>query len=361
MKTPTLVVCFFLCFLSAFAQEFSIRDKRAITYYLEADKLAARKVYDGALHHLEKAIERERNFLEAYAKQAEILLVRARHQEALKSLESGYKRFSLNEPDEALVDRYLWAKYQVALALGGFDTLPDFFYRHKENIRRHVPAPRFQQESKRIAFMEENLKRALVVEKERMPAPLNKFAFQYFPVLTADSKQLIFVKRDGMDHRLDEDIYTSFYREESESWTEPFNISTNINSRYNEGTSTISADGTILIFTSCDAPDSHGSCDLYVSYRREGEWTKAKNMGKEINSRFWDSQPSLSADGSMLFFSSNRPGGYGQNDIWFALRDAEGNWGEAKMQVLSSIRLVMRYLLSFILIMNAYFSLLMGT
>ncbi|MGY6559672.1 MAG: OmpA family protein [Nitritalea sp.] len=330
MKKPALSFLFLMLFFTLQAQDFSIRDKRAISYYLEADKLAARKVYDGALHHLERAIDREKNFLEAYAKQAEILLLRSRHVEALQRLETGARRFTLNEPDQGVVDRYIWAKYQIALALGGFDTLPAFFERYASNLERHLPQLVFEKEEKRIAFIAENMHQAIVVDKERLPAPINKFTFQYFPVLTADSKQLIFVKRDGMDHRQDEDIYTSFYREESKSWTEPFNISSNINSRYNEGTSTISADGTILIFTSCDAPDSQGSCDLYISYRKDGEWTKAKNMGKEVNSRFWDSQPSLSADGSMLFFSSNRPGGYGQNDIWYAVRDQEGNWGEAQ-------------------------------
>src|SRR5690606_33537776 len=53
------------------------------------------------------------------------------------------------------------------------------------------------------------------------------------------------------------------------------------------------------------------------------------NMGNMINSRSWDSQPSLSADGSMLFFASNRRGGFGGNDIWFSYRKDDGSWAEA--------------------------------
>lgn len=53
-------------------------------------------------------------------------------------------------------------------------------------------------------------------------------------------------------------------------------------------------------------------------------------MGKNVNSRSWDSQPSLSADGRILFFSSDRRGGYGGNDIWYTLRMPNGSWSEAK-------------------------------
>jgi outer membrane protein OmpA-like peptidoglycan-associated protein len=53
-------------------------------------------------------------------------------------------------------------------------------------------------------------------------------------------------------------------------------------------------------------------------------------MGKSVNSRFWDSQPSLSADGRILFFSSNRRGGFGGRDLWYSLRMPNGGWSEAK-------------------------------
>jgi outer membrane protein OmpA-like peptidoglycan-associated protein len=53
-------------------------------------------------------------------------------------------------------------------------------------------------------------------------------------------------------------------------------------------------------------------------------------MGKKVNSRSWDSQPSLSADGRILFFSSNRKGGFGGNDIWFSVLQNDGAWAEAK-------------------------------
>jgi outer membrane protein OmpA-like peptidoglycan-associated protein len=53
-------------------------------------------------------------------------------------------------------------------------------------------------------------------------------------------------------------------------------------------------------------------------------------MGKKVNSSNWDSQPSLSADGRILFFSSNRKGGFGGNDIWYSVLQQDHSWSEAK-------------------------------
>ena len=167
------------------------------------------------------------------------------------------------------------------------------------------------------------------IEKEKLEAPLNQFQLQYFPVLTADGRQILFTKRDGTGNYDKEDIFTSFLSE-SDEWSVPRSIASTINSQYNEGTCSVTADGNILIYTSCDAPDSEGSCDLYVAYKVNGTWQRPRNMGKKVNSRSWDSQPSLSADGRILFFSSNRKGGYGGNDIWYSVRLADGSWAEAK-------------------------------
>ncbi|RZL32472.1 MAG: hypothetical protein EOP00_33895, partial [Pedobacter sp.] len=72
--------------------------------------------------------------------------------------------------------------------------------------------------------------------------------------------------------------------------------------------------------------DGLGRCDIYVS-RKEGlEWGKAINLGKSINSEYWESQPSISPDGSTLYFVSNRPGGIGSYDIWKSTLTDEGQW-----------------------------------
>lgn len=85
------------------------------------------------------------------------------------------------------------------------------------------------------------------------------------------------------------------------------------------GAHTFSANGSMLIFTACDRPDSRGRCDLYESIRqKDGTWSEPQNLGNTINSPSWESQPCLSFDGKVLIFSSTREGGKGGSDLWLS-------------------------------------------
>ncbi len=98
------------------------------------------------------------------------------------------------------------------------------------------------------------------------------------------------------------------------------------NSPQNEGAHALSPDGNYLIFTSCNKYDSQGGCDLYLSFRQDGNWTKPTNMGPAFNNEAWDGQPCFGLDGLSLFFSSGRPGGFGGRDIWYVYQLSAGRW-----------------------------------
>ncbi len=165
----------------------------------------------------------------------------------------------------------------------------------------------------------------------RLPAPLNQFRDQYFPVLTADSRFLLFTVRRNPERRgqENEDVLLSAAAPDG-SFGVPQSISAVINSRDNEGAATISGDGKTLVFTGCDRPGGVGSCDLYLSHRRGSQWTAPRNLGQLVNSKQWDSQPSLSADGRTLYFASNRGGGQGGYDLYVTRLGADGSWGPAR-------------------------------
>ncbi len=141
---------------------------------------------------------------------------------------------------------------------------------------------------------------------------------EYLPCLTADGETLIFTRRE----RNDEDFILS--KKINGEWEEGRPLA-NINTRNNEGAETISADGKFLVFTACNRPDGLGSCDLYFSEFGENGWSSPKNMGEPVNTKTWESQPSLSADGRTLYFTSSRPNGLGGQDIWVSQRD-KGKW-----------------------------------
>ncbi len=77
--------------------------------------------------------------------------------------------------------------------------------------------------------------------------------------------------------------------------------------------------------------DTYGDQDLYVSFRlTNGDWSKPKNLGKNINTKGAENSPFLASDGVTLYFSTNGRPGYGKNDIFLTRRldDSWTNWTE---------------------------------
>ena len=105
------------------------------------------------------------------------------------------------------------------------------------------------------------------------------------------------------------------------------------NNAEGEGSPTITITNDLLIFTQRHTVKLSGSTypnyDLYYSEYDGFEWSTPKPLPGKINRNdSWESQPSLSSDGRVLFFASDRPGGYGGSDIWFATRKSDGSWND---------------------------------
>lgn len=106
---------------------------------------------------------------------------------------------------------------------------------------------------------------------------------------------------------------------------------TELNTQYNEGSAVLSRTGKKLYFSRCDAPKGYGNCDIYsADLQPDGKWGNITNLGPGVNSVAWESQPCLSHTEDTLFFASNRNGGFGLSDIYFAVKQPNGTWGRAK-------------------------------
>lgn len=158
---------------------------------------------------------------------------------------------------------------------------------------------------------------------------INSPSGDYGPALSASGDQLVFTsKRNkiklGLKERENEDLMIS--RNESGYWMQAEALE-QINTPYNEGSATMSPDGKYLVFARCGSPDGVGSCDLFISQKGEnGNWSEAENLGKSVNSIYWDSHPSFSHSGDTIYFASDRTGGFGLSDIYFTHKDGQGSW-----------------------------------
>lgn len=104
-------------------------------------------------------------------------------------------------------------------------------------------------------------------------------------------------------------------------WSEPVNLGPPINTEHTEIQPALSTDGLSLYFAS-NRPGGAGGNDIWVSQRacEDCPWATPVNVAM-LNTAVLDGGPSLSRDGHLLFFHSNRPGGHGDNDIYMTRRD----------------------------------------
>ncbi len=139
------------------------------------------------------------------------------------------------------------------------------------------------------------------------------------PTLSADGDMIIF----STDATPSIGAYDLMYatRGENGSWNTPKNLGPNINSPDNEAFPFLYQDS-VLFFSSLGR-GGYGGYDIYVSTYRDGSWQQAINLGSAINSSADDIGMIVAKDALSAYFSSNRAGGQGKDDIYFAQFDTE--------------------------------------
>lgn len=115
----------------------------------------------------------------------------------------------------------------------------------------------------------------------------------------------------------------------SGGWSSPSVLNDEVNNGEQVGSPTLTPDGQFMIFAAFEhGKGGQGRTDLYSARKIDGDWTAIRNLGPNVNSEYWDSQPSLSSDGQTLYFASDRPGGIGGTDIYISKKTKDG-WSAA--------------------------------
>lgn len=314
-----------LTFTSQAQQELGTNNKRAASLYVESENYVIRRQYPQAISLLNQALNRDYKFAEAHLRLGTCYKAVEDNAGAIKHFTEVIKL----KPEDPRYSLAYFVLAEINIKEGKYDEAIELLNQHQ----KIAPKGNLLDEGARMLQNAQFAMQAINNPVEFNPEPLsskvNVFQLQYFPVLTADENTLFFTARNGNARTDDEDIFIST-KDTFGEWTTPESISRNINTRFNEGTCSISADGRMMIFTACEGRQGYGSCDLYVTYKIGEEWSIPNNLGPNINSPQWDSQPSLSADGNTLYFVSNRPGGIGNRDIYVSYRNEAGDWTMAQ-------------------------------
>jgi outer membrane protein OmpA-like peptidoglycan-associated protein len=155
---------------------------------------------------------------------------------------------------------------------------------------------------------------------------INTSHSEYYPSITINDSLFVFTRRG---EGIREDFIESTLLP-NHQYGKAKIISGSINEEPSKGAINISQDGQWLIFAGNFPGKGFGGFDLYISYATPQGWSEPINMGPAINTEFWESSPSLSPDKKTLYFSSNRPGGYGGKDLYVSYRGANGKWSQAE-------------------------------
>ena len=156
---------------------------------------------------------------------------------------------------------------------------------------------------------------------------INSPYVEYTPFITPDEKILFFESNrpGGVGQTGDFDLWYSERVEMTSNeikFARPVNVGAPVNSRFFDGLPSLRKrpDGSFeMYFTSFSSEEREGDkeTNIYYSEQVNNRWSKPKAV-IEINTDFHDRMPSISPDGSRLYFSSNRPGGIGKDDLWYS-------------------------------------------
>ncbi len=157
------------------------------------------------------------------------------------------------------------------------------------------------------------------VEFENLGKHINTNKANYNPIISGDGQTLVFMSTMPFY----EAVFYSTRR--GNNWGRPVNITPQLMSDGDQIATGLSYDGTKLLLSRGDAFDSD---ILYSELNDDGEWKSAKPF-KEINTKYWESNASFSADGKTIYFASNRKDGIGEMDLYKIDQDENGKWGTA--------------------------------
>jgi len=313
-------------------------------YFMEGSYLLLENEPEKALENFEKAYTFDStsaniNYLlgVAYMESPSDKRKAERHLEiAVQNISNKYKSDDYKEKSAPPLAQYYYAKalhlnYKFDQALDELEafktTVNPKDLEYVKMVEREITAGKL---AKQMTAYPLNVKIANLGENINSPYP------DYSAVLSGDERTIIFTTRrpentgnmkdsDGSEF---EDIVVS-YKDDKGNWSKP--VPLGINTIGHEASINLSADGQTLIVYKNEAGGENpaGNGNLYYTVFDGKDWASLQEFGSDVNTLYMESHACLSADGNVLFFSSERPGGLGGKDIYRCIKLPHGKWSKA--------------------------------
>jgi outer membrane protein OmpA-like peptidoglycan-associated protein len=240
-------------------------------------------------------------------------------EKATKRANSSYKEGSFKEtnaPFDAWY--YLGIAYRIN---GQLDKAISSFEKYKELLgaKNEKATHLADKEIASCNYAKLAMKNPQKVIFSNLGRPISTNSRDFFPAVSGDESMIVYNSAQK--------FYTAIYfsKKVKNKWSAPVNITPDVQSDGNQYVSSISYDGTELYLRL----EENFQADIYMSKYENGRWTKSRAV-KNINTKYFEGNASVSKDGQTLYFSSNRTGGFGAMDIYKSVKLPNGNWGPAE-------------------------------
>lgn len=328
-KINILSIIFIFLSLSVFSQTYSTKKKKAIEQF----ELARRNYDMGNLKdaetNLNKAIKIDKKFMEAYLLKAQLYFEIGNYKKEAEIYECALEINPNFSPK---------VYYLIAVSYFNSEEYKKSAEKAQEGLDMSPSSHQLQILLEKVLegakFAQNLYEHPVPFEPINMGKNINTQYDDYWPMLSVDGKKLYTTKNIPKNNSYpysrrnsNEDFFINIKNNDG-TWSRTQNMGAPLNTIHNEGAPTISADGQTFVFTACNRKDGYGKCDLYISHKQNGIWTTPRNIGKDINTKYLERQPSISADGKTLYFTSDRPGTDGKEDIWISHLQNDGHWSK---------------------------------
>lgn len=326
------LLLFLLCLFVAAPLSAQIIDGKDFKdYYQQGEAALLKKDADLALRYFNRALKAKPGFPPA-------LRGKGVCHELLRDYGSAAEAYAAALSSDSLMSRSLYyetgvAFYKAGKAAEALDYFKRFEALQEAELLTPSTAEEVNVERKYLRKLPSSIRACQVsldstkfiniTEVVNVGSRVNTKADDYFPFVTNDQERMIFTRKTDNG---DEDLYETFLTNGSWGSASPVKA---LNSRKDEGMSTMVRDGRLLFYTVCGREGVLGACDIWqAAYDADHELIGISPLEGFANSESWESQASISCDGSTLYFSSKRKGGRGGTDLWYSQRQADGSWGD---------------------------------
>lgn len=152
------------------------------------------------------------------------------------------------------------------------------------------------------------------------------------PLLSEDGNRLYFMSNhaeDGGAPTGDSDLW--YAQKTANGWSEPINLGAPVNSSKNEYYLSFAADSTLYFSSNRHTSEKNaGDHDIHFSRFQSGTYQQPVKMGPAINSKHFEVDAYVAPDQSYLIYSSSRPGGLGEGDLYISFKQKDGSWSKAQ-------------------------------